>query len=146
MSPKLKIKLKGPHFADVAKIQEAVTDELQEVKKKKKKRERGIFVAFQKMCDRAKVCIYVNVAYFEFKKKYVSSSYVFNIKKKSVLKLLDRTVYVGKAGMAANVTWFTGSDIGPETKTYLRNTYFEMLYRVLQGSVVVNAIGSIILQ
>jgi hypothetical protein len=31
--PKLKIKLKGLHFADVADIQDAVTDELKKVKK-----------------------------------------------------------------------------------------------------------------
>ena len=35
--PKLKMKLKGLHFADVAEIQEAVTDELKKVQK------RGIF-------------------------------------------------------------------------------------------------------
>jgi transposase len=31
--PKLKIKLKGPRFADVAEIQEAVTNELRKVQK-----------------------------------------------------------------------------------------------------------------
>jgi hypothetical protein len=31
--PKLKMKLKGLHFADVAEIQEAVTDELKKVQK-----------------------------------------------------------------------------------------------------------------
>jgi hypothetical protein len=39
-SPRLKMKLKGLHFADVAEIQEAVTDELKKVKK------RGIFGSF----------------------------------------------------------------------------------------------------
>jgi len=34
----LEINLKGLHFADVAEIQEAVTDELKKVKKKKKKK------------------------------------------------------------------------------------------------------------
>jgi hypothetical protein len=38
--PKLKMKLKGLHFADVAEIQEAVTDELKKVPK------RGIFGSF----------------------------------------------------------------------------------------------------
>jgi hypothetical protein len=33
--PKLKMKLKGLHFADVAEIQEAVTDELKKVQKKR---------------------------------------------------------------------------------------------------------------
>ena len=31
--PELKMKLKGPHFVDVAEIQEAVTDELNKVQK-----------------------------------------------------------------------------------------------------------------
>jgi len=34
LSPKLKMKLKGLHFADIAEIQEVVTDELKNVKKK----------------------------------------------------------------------------------------------------------------
>jgi hypothetical protein len=70
----------------------------------------------------------------------------FQFSKKSALKLLDRTVYIGKASVAANVAWSTGAEIGPGTETYLRNTYFEMLYRVLQRSTVVNGIGSILLQ
>ena len=53
------MKLKGPHLADVAEIQEAVTDELKKV-------QIGEFsAAFQKLYDRAKVCIYANGAYFE---------------------------------------------------------------------------------
>jgi hypothetical protein len=55
------MKLKGLHIADVAEIQEAVTDEL-------KKFQKGEFSgAFQKMYDRAKACVYANGAYFEFK-------------------------------------------------------------------------------
>jgi hypothetical protein len=42
------------------------------------------------MYVRAKACIYANGAYFEFKKRYVSSSFF----KKSVLKPLDLTVYM----------------------------------------------------
>jgi hypothetical protein len=80
------MKLKGLHFADVAEIQEAVTDELKKVQKEE------FSVAFQQLYDRAKACIYANGAYFELKKRYVSSSSVFDLKK-SVLKLLDRTVY-----------------------------------------------------
>jgi hypothetical protein len=53
------MKLKGLHFADVAEIQEAVTDEL----KKEKKEE--FSAAFQKLNDRAKSCICANGAYFE---------------------------------------------------------------------------------
>jgi hypothetical protein len=43
---------------------------------------RGIFGSFQKLYDHAKACIYANGAYFKFKKSYVSSSCVSNLKKK----------------------------------------------------------------
>jgi histone-lysine N-methyltransferase SETMAR len=59
LSPKLKIKLKGLHFADVAEIREAVTDELKKVQKEE------FSAAFRKLYDRAKACIYANGAYFE---------------------------------------------------------------------------------
>jgi hypothetical protein len=56
------MKLKGFHFADVADIQGAVTDELKKVQK-------GKFSAtFHKLYDRAKACIYDNGGYFELKK------------------------------------------------------------------------------
>ena len=55
------MKLKGLHFADVAEIQEAVTDELKKVQNEE------FSAAFQKMYDRAKVCIYANGAYLELK-------------------------------------------------------------------------------
>jgi hypothetical protein len=48
------MKLKGLNFADVAAIQEAVIDELKKFQKEK------FSAAFQKMYDRAKVCIYAN--------------------------------------------------------------------------------------
>ena len=52
--PKLKTELKGLHLANVAEIQEAVTDELKKVQK-------GEFsAAYQKVYDRAKACIYAN--------------------------------------------------------------------------------------
>jgi hypothetical protein len=57
--PTLKIKLKGSYFADVAKIQEAVTDEW------KKVQEEYFSAAFQKLYDSAKACIYASGAYFE---------------------------------------------------------------------------------
>jgi hypothetical protein len=64
--PKLKMKFKGLHFVDVAKIQEAVIDELKKVQK-------GEFsAAFQKLYDNTKACIYANGAYFEFKKNVSS--------------------------------------------------------------------------
>jgi histone-lysine N-methyltransferase SETMAR len=57
--PKLKTNLKTLRFADVAKIQEAVTDELKKVQKDE------FSAAFQKLYDRAKACIYANGAHFE---------------------------------------------------------------------------------
>jgi len=87
------MKLKRLHFLDVVEIQEAVTDEL----KKAQKEEFSAYL--QKLYDRAKACIYANGAYFEFKKKYASSSCVFDLKKNSVPKLLDGTVYIN------NVKW-----------------------------------------
>jgi len=56
------MKLKGLHFADVAEIQEAVTDELKEVQKEES------LAAFQKLYNCAKACIYANGADFELKK------------------------------------------------------------------------------
>ena len=49
--PQIEMKLKGLQFADVAEIQEAVTDELKKVQKEE------FSAAFQKMYDRAKACI-----------------------------------------------------------------------------------------
>jgi hypothetical protein len=66
------MKLKSLHFAYVVKIQEAITDELNKVQKEE------FSAAFQKPYDSAKACIYANGAYFEFKKKHVSSSCVFD--------------------------------------------------------------------
>jgi hypothetical protein len=45
------MKLKGLHFADVAEIQEAVTDELKKVQKEK------FSAGFQELYDHAKACI-----------------------------------------------------------------------------------------
>jgi hypothetical protein len=53
------MKLKELHFADVAEIQEAVTDELKKVQKEE------FSAAFEKVYDRAKASIYANGAYFE---------------------------------------------------------------------------------
>ena len=57
--PKLKMKLKGLHFADVAEIKEAVNNELKKVQKEE------FSEAFQKLYDRAKARIFANEAYFE---------------------------------------------------------------------------------
>jgi histone-lysine N-methyltransferase SETMAR len=59
--PKLKMKLKGCHFADVAEIQEAVTDELKKVQKEK------FLAAFQKLYNHTKAYRYANGAYFKLK-------------------------------------------------------------------------------
>jgi len=71
----LEINLKGLHFADVAEIQEAVTDELKKVKKKKKKE---FSAAFKKLYNRAitHIYIYANGAYL--KKKGMCSSSAFD--------------------------------------------------------------------
>jgi hypothetical protein len=53
------MKIKGLHFADVAEIQEAVTDELKNVKKEE------FSAAFQKLNDRANAYTYVKGSYFE---------------------------------------------------------------------------------
>jgi len=57
--PKLKMKLKGLDFADVAEIEGAITDELKKVQKEE------FSAAFQKLYDCAKPCIYANEGYFE---------------------------------------------------------------------------------
>jgi len=62
------MKIKGLHFADVAEIQEALTDELKKVQKEE------FSAAFQTLYNCAKACIY---AYFDLK-KYASSSRVFD--------------------------------------------------------------------
>ena len=56
------MKLKILCFADVAEIQEAITDELKEVQKVE------FLAAFQKLYNLAKACIYVKGACFELKK------------------------------------------------------------------------------
>jgi hypothetical protein len=59
--PKLKIKLKEFHYADVPEFQEPVTDELKNVQKEE------FSAAFQKLYEHAKACtsIYANAAYSE---------------------------------------------------------------------------------
>ena len=53
------MKLKELYFADVAEIQEAVTDELKKAQKEE------FSAAFHKFYNRAHACIYTNEAYFE---------------------------------------------------------------------------------
>jgi len=66
------MKLKELHFADVAEIQEAITGELKQVQKEE------FLAASQKLCNCTKACIYASRAYFELKKRYLSSSCVFD--------------------------------------------------------------------
>jgi histone-lysine N-methyltransferase SETMAR len=61
--PKLKMKLKGLHFADVAETKEAVTDKLNKVQKEE------FSAAFQKLYDRAKAYIYMPIELMLNKKK-----------------------------------------------------------------------------
>jgi hypothetical protein len=56
------MKLKGLFVADVAEIQEVVTEELKKAQKEE------FSAAFQKLYGRAKACIYATGAYFEYKK------------------------------------------------------------------------------
>jgi RNA polymerase-interacting CarD/CdnL/TRCF family regulator len=64
----LKTKLKELLFADVAEIQEAVTDELKKVQKEE------FSAASQKLYDRAKACIYMPLGLIlNLRKRYVSS-------------------------------------------------------------------------
>jgi hypothetical protein len=65
------MKLKGLHFADVAEIQEAVTEELKKVQKEE------FSAAFQKVYGHAKACIYANGAYFELKKVCVGHKHSY---------------------------------------------------------------------
>jgi hypothetical protein len=64
--------LEGLQFANVAEIQEVVTDELKKIQKEE------FSAAFQKLYSRAKACLYVNGAHFEQKEMYVSSSCFFD--------------------------------------------------------------------
>jgi hypothetical protein len=82
--PKLKMMLKGLHFADVAEIQETVTDKLKKVQKE-------FSAAFYKLYNPANACIYSSGAYFELKKVFFFLVFVFDLKK-SDLKLFYRTV------------------------------------------------------
>jgi hypothetical protein len=73
MFPKLKMKLKGLHFADVAEIQEAVTDELKKVQREE------LFGSFSENARPYKslyICQWS--LFFLLKKGYLSYSCVFN--------------------------------------------------------------------
>jgi hypothetical protein len=61
--PQVENEVKRLHFADVAEIQEAVTDELKKVQKEE------FSAAFQKLYDHANTCTYASGAYFEYKKR-----------------------------------------------------------------------------
>jgi len=84
--PKLKIKLKGLLFAGVVEIQEAATEKLKQVQKEE------FSAAFQKMYDRAKP-VNISMEPILILKMYCLP-HASSIFKKSVLKLLDHTVYV----------------------------------------------------
>jgi hypothetical protein len=77
------MKLKGLHFADVAEIQEAVTDELKKVQKEN-------FSAVFRNCTTAKKPVYMPMEII-LKKKQSNVNSMF---KKSALKLVDRSVHL----------------------------------------------------
>jgi len=78
------MKLKGLHFADVAEIQEVITDQLKNVQKEE------FLAAFQELYNHAKACIYSNGAYLG---GGVCVFLMFlRFSKNSVLKLLDSNV------------------------------------------------------
>jgi hypothetical protein len=81
--PKLKMKLKGLHFADVAEIQEATTDELKKVQREE-------FSAAFRNCTTTQKPVYMPMELILNLKKGMCLRFL----KKSVLKLLDRTVYI----------------------------------------------------
>jgi len=70
------MKLKGLHFADVAEIQEAITDELKKVQKEK------YLATFQKLYDRAKACIYTHT--------HTPMEPILNLKKGMCLQFLKK--------------------------------------------------------
>jgi hypothetical protein len=57
--PQVENEVKGLHAADVAEIQEVVTDEVKKVQKEE------FLAAIQKLYDHAKACTYANGVYFE---------------------------------------------------------------------------------
>ena len=67
-------------------LRSKISDELKKVQKDE------FLAGFHKLYDSAKVCIYANGAYFELKRGMCLSHLSSVHKKKSVLKLLDRTV------------------------------------------------------
>ena len=68
----LKMNLKGLQFADIAEIQEAITDELKKVQKEE------FLAAFQKLYNRTKAWLYANGAYFKSKKKVCVFNFLKN--------------------------------------------------------------------
>ena len=75
--PKLKMKVKRLHFADVAEIQEAVTDELKKIQKRN-------FRQLFRHCTSAQKPVYMQMELIlNLKNMYVSSSSVFDLKKKN---------------------------------------------------------------
>ena len=97
--PKLKMKLKGLHFADVAEIQEAAIDELKKIQKQE------FSATFQKLYDRLKACIYASGVYFRLKKKECVFLMCHRFLKKPVLKHLDRTEYLRRTEATTTPLW-----------------------------------------
>ena len=91
--PKLKMKLKGLHFANVADIKIAVTDELKKAPPKK----RTFLQLFRNCTTTTQKSVYMQTDLILKKKNRYVFLICFRFKKKLVLKVLDRTVYDGKS-------------------------------------------------
>ena len=76
-SPKLKMKLKGLHFPDVAEIQEAVTDELKKAQKKRNFRQlfRNCTTAQKPVCMYVCVCVCVYVCIYIYTHTHTNGAY-----------------------------------------------------------------------
>jgi hypothetical protein len=96
------MRLKGLHNADVAEIQEAVTDELKKIQKeefpaasqKTVRPRKSLYIYIYIQAPLSYIYIYDNGAYFELKKKIRVFLMCLRFLKTSVLKLLGCTVYV----------------------------------------------------
>jgi hypothetical protein len=84
--PKLKMKLKGLHFADVAEIHEAVTDELtnwhtQPAVRQARRSKKGNFQQLFRNCTTTQKPVYMPVELILNKKKSKCLLHIFDLKK-----------------------------------------------------------------
>ena len=132
--PKLKIKLKGLHFADVAEIQEAVSDELKKVQKEE------FSTAFQKLYDCAKP-LYMQLELILSKKKYVYSSCTYDFLKKISPKTFGPHCVCWKSRRGSQSGMVYRLRDQPGNENLPKKHIFRNVIQVLQRSAVVNSIG-----